>query len=126
QLQNAGQQLAKANQNLQKGQPNQAGQKQAQAAKELANALKAMNAAAKGMKQPGDAQAKADGQPGDDGDDGMGDDGMGKDGQGELIRQALSAQLPPEYAAVIQQYYINIARGRAVPGAAPAVPSNNK
>jgi len=33
--------------------------------------------------------------------------------QRELIRQALSGQLPPEYAAMIQQYYINIARGRA-------------
>lgn len=40
--------------------------------------------------------------------------------QRELIRQALSGQLPPEYAAMIQQYYINIARGRALPGAAPA------
>ena len=32
--------------------------------------------------------------------------------QRELIRQAMSGNLPPEYAASIQQYYINIARGR--------------
>lgn len=46
--------------------------------------------------------------------------------QRELIRQALSGQLPPEYAAMIQQYYINIARGRAAPGAAPALPAANR
>ena len=38
--------------------------------------------------------------------------------QRELIRQAMSGALPPEYAALIQQYYINIARGKAAPGAA--------
>jgi len=32
--------------------------------------------------------------------------------QRELIRQAMSGNLPPEYAAYIQQYYINVARGR--------------
>jgi hypothetical protein len=46
--------------------------------------------------------------------------------QRELIRQALSGQLPPEYAAMIQQYFVNIARGRAMPGAAPALPGSNK
>jgi hypothetical protein len=40
--------------------------------------------------------------------------------QRELIRQALSGQLPPEYAAMIQQYYVNIARGR--PAAPPTAP----
>ena len=40
--------------------------------------------------------------------------------QREMIRQALSAKLPPEYAALIQQYYVNIARGKpAVPPGAP-------
>jgi len=43
--------------------------------------------------------------------------------QRELIRQALSGSLPPEYAGLIQQYYINIARGRQTPSA-PAVPQN--
>ena len=46
--------------------------------------------------------------------------------QRELIRQALSGQLPPEYAAMIQQYFMNIARGRAAPGAAPAMPAPNR
>jgi hypothetical protein len=32
--------------------------------------------------------------------------------QRELIKQALTEKLPPEYAALIQQYYINIARGQ--------------
>ena len=32
--------------------------------------------------------------------------------QRELIKQALNEKLPPEYAALIQQYYINIARGK--------------
>jgi hypothetical protein len=41
--------------------------------------------------------------------------------QRELIRQALSAPLPPEYSALIRQYYINIARGR--PAATPAAPT---
>jgi Domain of unknown function (DUF4175) len=44
--------------------------------------------------------------------------------QRELIRQALSGSLPPEYAALIQQYYINIARGRSLPSApAPTAPN---
>jgi hypothetical protein len=40
--------------------------------------------------------------------------------QRELIRQAFSGNLPPEYANLIQQYYINIARGRPAAGSAPA------
>jgi hypothetical protein len=40
--------------------------------------------------------------------------------QRELIRQALSEKLPPEYAAMIQQYYINLARGK--PAARPMMP----
>ena len=40
--------------------------------------------------------------------------------QRELIRQALSEKLPPEYAALIQQYYINLARGK--PAAKPMMP----
>jgi hypothetical protein len=40
--------------------------------------------------------------------------------QRELIRQAMSGNLPPEYANLIQQYYINIARGRPASSAAPA------
>jgi hypothetical protein len=40
--------------------------------------------------------------------------------QRELIRQALNEKLPPEYAALIQQYYINIARGK--PAAKPMTP----
>ncbi|MBI3410460.1 MAG: DUF4175 family protein [Planctomycetes bacterium] len=36
--------------------------------------------------------------------------------QRELIRQALSAGLPPEYAAMIQQYYMNLARGKNAAG----------
>jgi hypothetical protein len=42
-----------------------------------------------------------------------------------MIRQAISGNLPPEYAGLIQQYYINIARGRpaaGTPGSAPAAP----
>jgi hypothetical protein len=42
--------------------------------------------------------------------------------QRELIRQAISGNLPPEYANLIQQYYINIARGRAATGSAPSAP----
>jgi hypothetical protein len=42
--------------------------------------------------------------------------------QRELIRQAMSGNLPPEYANLIQQYYINIARGRPATGAAPTAP----
>jgi hypothetical protein len=38
--------------------------------------------------------------------------------QRELIRQALTEKLPPEYAAMIQQYFVNIARGK--PAATPA------
>jgi hypothetical protein len=41
--------------------------------------------------------------------------------QRELIRQAISGNLPPEYANLIQQYYINIARGRPA-GALPTPP----
>jgi colicin import membrane protein len=37
--------------------------------------------------------------------------------QRDMIRQALSDKLPPEYAAFIQQYYVNIARGK--PAAKP-------
>jgi hypothetical protein len=40
--------------------------------------------------------------------------------QRELIQQALSQSLPPEYAAAIRQYYVNIARGR--PAAMPNLP----
>jgi hypothetical protein len=40
--------------------------------------------------------------------------------QREMIRQALAGQLPPEYAAMIQQYYVNIARGRPATMPAPA------
>jgi hypothetical protein len=44
--------------------------------------------------------------------------------QRELIRQAMSGNLPPEYANLIQQYYINIARGRPASGsAAPPAPT---
>ena len=32
--------------------------------------------------------------------------------QRELILQALAGELPPDYAAQIQQYYLNISRGR--------------
>lgn len=39
--------------------------------------------------------------------------------QRELIRQALSGQLPPEYSSYIQQYYINVARGRPAGSTAP-------
>jgi hypothetical protein len=41
--------------------------------------------------------------------------------QRELIKQALNEKLPPEYAAMIQQYYINIARGK--PASAPSKPT---
>ena len=44
--------------------------------------------------------------------------------QRELIRQSLSEGLPPEYAALIQQYYINLARGRAA--ATPAAAEEKK
>ncbi len=44
--------------------------------------------------------------------------------QRELIRQALSEGMPPEYAAMIQQYYVNVARGRAA--ATPAVTEKRK
>jgi len=33
--------------------------------------------------------------------------------QRELIRQALAGELPPEFAAQIQQYYLNISRGKS-------------
>ena len=39
--------------------------------------------------------------------------------QRELIRQSLSEQMPGEYSTLIQQYYVNLARGRAANG--PAV-----
>jgi hypothetical protein len=32
--------------------------------------------------------------------------------QRELIRQAIAGELPPEFAAQIQQYYLNISRGK--------------
>jgi hypothetical protein len=44
--------------------------------------------------------------------------------QRELIRQAISDKLPPEYAALIQQYYVNIARGK--PAAKPTTPEPAK
>ena len=44
--------------------------------------------------------------------------------QRDLIRQALSEGLPPEYAAQIQQYYVNLARGRAA--TTPAVTEKKK
>ncbi|MCI0378871.1 MAG: DUF4175 family protein [Gemmataceae bacterium] len=85
-------------------------------------------------KQPGPAQEKNE-QPGtgDRQPDGKvanarsQSNGMDGDGsflhlpprQRELIRQALSATLPPEYAGLIQQYYINIARGRPAAGNTP-------
>jgi len=40
--------------------------------------------------------------------------------QRELIQQAISGTLPPEYAGLIQQYYINIARGKAAGNGAAA------
>lgn len=42
--------------------------------------------------------------------------------QRELLRQALSERLPPEFAHLIEQYYMNIARGRPVTGTAPMTP----
>jgi len=42
--------------------------------------------------------------------------------QREMIRQALAGQLPPEYAAMIQQYYVNIARGRPATMPGPVAP----
>jgi hypothetical protein len=36
--------------------------------------------------------------------------------QRELIRQALSDKMPPEYANLIQQFFVNIAKGK------PAMP----
>ncbi|MFO0843877.1 MAG: hypothetical protein U0797_16020 [Gemmataceae bacterium] len=35
--------------------------------------------------------------------------------QREMLRQALTEKLPPEYAAMIQQYFINIAKGKPSP-----------
>jgi hypothetical protein len=43
--------------------------------------------------------------------------------QRELIKQALSDKLPPEFSALIQQYYVNIARGQ--PAARPANPAKD-
>ena len=40
----------------------------------------------------------------------------------EIIRQAINARMPPEYAAEITQYYINIARGQAAPST-PSLPA---
>ena len=40
--------------------------------------------------------------------------------QRELIQQAISGTLPPEYAGLIQQYYINIARGRPAGSSTPS------
>lgn len=37
--------------------------------------------------------------------------------QRELIRQALAEKLPPEYATMIQQYFVNVAKGK--PAAKP-------
>lgn len=45
--------------------------------------------------------------------------------QRELIRQALSGRLPPEYAAMIEQYYMNIARGRAGTTVPPPIAPGN-
>ncbi len=42
--------------------------------------------------------------------------------QRELIKQALGDKLPPEYAASIQQYYVNIAKGKAATKPAPPEP----
>ena len=33
--------------------------------------------------------------------------------QRELIRQSLGEGLPPEFSSLIQQYYVNLARGKA-------------
>ena len=33
--------------------------------------------------------------------------------QRELIRQSLGEGLPPEFSSLIQQYYVNLARGRS-------------
>jgi len=40
----------------------------------------------------------------------------------EMIRQALNDRLPPEFAAEIQQYFINLARTRNSPSGPPAGP----
>ena len=40
--------------------------------------------------------------------------------QREMILQALNTKLPPEYAAMIQQYYINIAGGKPAAKAGPS------
>ncbi|HEV3259716.1 MAG TPA: hypothetical protein VG013_22805 [Gemmataceae bacterium] len=40
--------------------------------------------------------------------------------QREMIKQALNEKLPPEYAGLIQQYYVNIARGK--PASKPVTP----
>jgi hypothetical protein len=40
--------------------------------------------------------------------------------QRELLRQALNEKLPPEYAGLIQQYFVNIAKGK------PATPAPKK
>jgi hypothetical protein len=92
--------------------------------------------------QPGQAQARAN-QPGRSQErnetrgtgnrvpDGQGADAKAQTGdtrgnslyinlpprQRELIRQAMTEKLPAEYAALIQQYYQNIARGKSAPQA---------
>jgi exonuclease VII large subunit len=42
--------------------------------------------------------------------------------QRELIKQSLTEKLPPEYASFIQQYFVNVAKGKpaAKPAAEPA------
>jgi len=40
-----------------------------------------------------------------------------------LIQQALSGQLPPEYAEMILQYYVNISKGKAAANPSAAPPS---
>jgi len=37
--------------------------------------------------------------------------------QREMIQQALSGTLPPEYGAMIRQYFMNVASGKAAAGA---------
>jgi hypothetical protein len=40
--------------------------------------------------------------------------------QREIIRQAMNEKLPPEFEALIQQYYINLSKGK--PATTPATP----
>lgn len=39
----------------------------------------------------------------------------------ELLKQAMNGKLPPEYAALIRQYYINLANGKPATPPAPPV-----